>query len=170
MVTVRVVTQIEGPIELCFDAARDIDLHTRSLAHTGESAVAGRTTGLIELGETVTWRGRHFGVTQELTSEISAFDRPRHFQDRMVKGAFASFVHDHDFETTSGGTRMTDTVRFSAPLGVLGKLAEVLFLRRHVENLLAQRGETIKLAVETGAPAKPDESARRPAVASQATP
>lgn len=150
MVTVRVVTSIHAPVELCFDAARDIDLHVRSLAHTGERAVAGKTTGLIELGESVTWRGRHFGVMQELTSEISAFDRPRHFQDRMVKGAFASFVHDHDFEATADGTRMTDTVSFSAPLGPLGKLAGVLFLRHHVRNLLVQRGVTVKVAVEKG--------------------
>lgn len=69
-----------------------------TLAHTHERAVAGRTTGLIELGEEVTWEGRHFGFRQRFTSRISAFDRPLRFQDRMIRGAFKSFVHDHDFE------------------------------------------------------------------------
>ena len=95
---------------------------------------------MIELGESVTWRARHFGVVQELTSVISEFERPIHFQDRMVEGAFASFVHDHDFEATAVGTKMVGTVQFAAPLGVLGRLAEALFLRRYLRRLLEERG------------------------------
>jgi hypothetical protein len=51
MPTTRIVTPIAAPIERCFDLARDIDFHTKSLDHTGEKAVAGRTSGLIGLGE-----------------------------------------------------------------------------------------------------------------------
>ena len=94
MQTITIHTLIAAPIERCFDAARDLDLHVRTLAHTGEVAVAGRTSGLIESGESVTWRGRHFGVTQHFTSRITAYDRPRYFQDSMQEGAFRSFVHD----------------------------------------------------------------------------
>ena len=155
MINVRAEIDIQGAIERCFDAARDIDLHVRSLAETGERAIAGTTTGLIGLGETVTWRGRHFGVVQEFTSVISEFDRPRHFQDRMTKGAFASFVHDHDFEALGSSTRMVDSVTFSAPLGPLGVLAERLFLRRYLEGLLRQRGSAIKLAVESSSAKRP---------------
>ena len=36
---------------------------------------------------------RHFGITQELTSRITAFDRPRHFRDEMEKGAFPAVLH-----------------------------------------------------------------------------
>ncbi|HEX8410907.1 MAG TPA: cell division protein, partial [Thermoanaerobaculia bacterium] len=61
MQTVIVHTLIAAPIGVCFDAARDLDLHLESMAHTGERAVGGRISGLIELNEEVTWRGRHFG-------------------------------------------------------------------------------------------------------------
>lgn len=135
-------------MQRCFDAARDLDLHTKSLAHTNEVAVAGRTSGLIELGEEVTWRGRHFGITQHFTSKITAFDPPRHFQDTMQRGAFRSFVHDHFFEATGGITTMTDVLAFSAPLGILGRIAERLFLTRYLERLLKSRGAAIKEAVE----------------------
>ncbi|HWW62670.1 MAG TPA: SRPBCC family protein [Thermoanaerobaculia bacterium] len=148
MQTITVETWIDAPPERCFDAARDLDLHARGLAHTNERAVAGRTSGLIELGEDVTWRARHFGVTQHFTSRITAFDRPRHFQDAMQRGAFRSFVHDHYFRDENGGTRMTDVLAFAAPLGILGRLAETLVLRRYLVRLLEGRAITIKEAVE----------------------
>jgi ligand-binding SRPBCC domain-containing protein len=146
--TITVNTLIAAPIERCFDAARDLDLHARTLAHTNEVAVGGRTTGLIELGESVTWRGRHFGVVQHFTSRITAYDRPRYFQDSMQKGAFRSFVHDHWFAADDGRTRMTDVVVFCAPLGVLGRVAEVVVLRRYMTRLLTKRAAVIKEVLE----------------------
>jgi hypothetical protein len=60
MPTIKPITSISAPVEFCFDLARSIDLHTQSMQHTGEKAVAGTTIGLIGLNETVTWRARHF--------------------------------------------------------------------------------------------------------------
>ena len=148
MATIRIETWIAAPPERCFDAARDLDLHQKSIAHTGERAVAGRTSGLIEMGEEVTWRARHFLVTQHFTSRITAFDRPRYFQDSMQRGAFRSFVHDHAFEARGGGTAMMDVLAFAAPLGILGRMAEVLVLRRYLTRLLESRAKIIKEAVE----------------------
>lgn len=148
METIRVETWIAGPLEPCFDAARDLDLHQRCFSHTEERAIRGRTSGLIELGEEVTWLARHFGVLQELTSRITAFDRPRFFQDTMQKGAFRSFVHDHEFHAIDGGTLMIDLVVFSAPLGILGRIAEKLVLRRYLIRLLEKRAASIREAVE----------------------
>ena len=148
MQTITLETWIAAPIERCFDAARDIDLHLKSLAHTGERAIGGRTSGLIELGEEVTWRARHFGITQTFTSRITAFDRPRHFQDAMQRGAFRTFVHDHDFEWDGARTKMTDRLVFSAPLGILGRIAETLVLRAYLERMLASRAAILKEALE----------------------
>jgi ligand-binding SRPBCC domain-containing protein len=139
---------IDAPVERCFDAARDLDLHVTSMAHTNERAVAGRTTGLIELNEEVTWRGRHFGVTQHFTSRITAFDRPRHFRDEMLRGAFQSFVHDHFFVAEGTRTKMSDVLVFRAPLGVLGRIAEQLVLRRYLQQLLRDRAVVIREAAE----------------------
>ena len=141
---VVVETWIRAPLEACFDAARDLDLHVKSLSHTNERAVAGRMSGLIELGETVTWRGRHFGITQHFTSKITAFDRPKYFQDSMQRGAFASFVHDHYFAPRDGGTVMTDVLEFTAPFGVIGRVVERFVLRRYLERLLTDRARAIR--------------------------
>jgi ligand-binding SRPBCC domain-containing protein len=147
--TVLIDTWIRAGPEECFDAARDLDLHVTSLVHTGERAIGGRTSGLIELGEEVTWRGRHFGVYQRFTSKITAFERPFYFQDTMQRGAFASFVHDHYFTSHAEGTNMRDVLVFAAPFGVLGRLAEKVVLRRYLERLLRGRAKVIREAVES---------------------
>ena len=143
-------TFIAAPRERVFDLSRSIDLHQRSMENTRERAVGGRTSGLIGPGETVTWRARHLGVTQHLTSRISGYDRPRWFRDEMVRGAFASMVHDHHFDEAEGGTVLRDVFRFAAPLGPLGRIAEALVLRRYMTGVLAARNAAIQRIAESG--------------------
>ena len=102
------------------------------------------------MGEEVTWSAKHFGVRQLLTSRITAFDRPRSFRDSLVRGAFARFDHDHIFEPTPAGTRMIDVFDYTAPLGLLGRLAEALFLDRYMRRLLVERGAGVKRVAESG--------------------
>lgn len=150
MITIRLSTAIAAPRERVFDLARSIDLHTRSLDWTGEEPVAGRMSGLIELGETVTWRARHLGVRQRLTSRISGYERPGWFQDVMVRGAFAWMEHDHWFDATpDGGTVLRDEFRFAAPLGILGRIVETLVLERYMTRFLERRNAVIKRVAES---------------------
>lgn len=151
MPTLRFTTHIHAPIERCFDLSRSVDLHARSTAQTGEEAIGGVTSGLIGLGQEVTWRARHFGVWQTLTSRITACDRPRHFRDSMVHGAFKRFDHDHEFvvDGSGEGTLMTDIFSFDAPLGALGWLAERLFLARYMDWFLRERARVIKAVAES---------------------
>jgi len=154
MAIVRTVIDIAAPADVCFDLARSVDAHVASTRQSGERAVGGRTSGLLELGEFVTWRARHFGVTQELTSRITAFDRPRHFRDEMVRGAFKSFVHDHYFEEHEGVTVMRDALVFASPLGLLGRAVDRAFMSRYLTRLLQTRSDAVRLAAEQadGAP------------------
>ncbi len=137
-------TDIYAPIEKVFDLSRSIDFHQTSMSHTNEKAIAGRTTGLIELGETVTWRARHFGLYLTLTSRITAMDPPHSFVDEQVKGPFASFSHQHLFEEVYGGTHLQDVFEYRSPLGCLGRLADTLFLKGYMENLLRRRNDALK--------------------------
>jgi ligand-binding SRPBCC domain-containing protein len=145
----RLETVIAAPIDRCFDLARDIDFHVRSLAHTGERAVAGRTTGLIELGESVTWEARHLGVRQRLTSSVTAFDRPHYFRDVMTAGAFQAFAHEHWFEARDGRTIMTDVVEFKSPFGPLGRLVDAVFMKGYLRRLLGRRCQAILREAES---------------------
>jgi len=156
MVVIRIVTTISAPVERCFDLARDIDFHVRSLANTGERAVAGRTTGLIGPGESVTWEARHLGVRQRVTAKVTEFDPPRYFRDVMTQGAFRSFTHDHRFEDRDGGTLMTDEVAFRSPLGPIGALVDRLFLAGYLRRLLEGRFRAIKREAESGGKKPPN--------------
>lgn len=148
MPAIRLETSINAPIERVFDLARSIDLHVESMRGSQERPVDGVVTGLIELGETVTWEAVHFGIRQRLTSKITISDRPRHLQDVMVRGAFAGFTHDHFFSEADGITLMKDTFDFRSPLWLLGSLADILFLKRYMTALLAERNRHIKHAAE----------------------
>ena len=90
MIRLEEVTLIRAPIERCFDLARSVEVHLAGNIHFGEQAVAaaGVTSGLIELGQRVTWRAKHFYAWHTLTSEITTLERPAYFQDVMVRGIF----------------------------------------------------------------------------------
>ena len=148
MTQIELSTPINAPIERCFDLARSIDLHVESMNQTGEKAIAGRTSGLIELGETVTWQAKHLGIRQTLTSKITQFDYPNSFTDEMVKGAFKSIRHEHLFYAINDQTVMKDIFIFESPYGMLGELVNFLFLSRYMTNLLKNRNKVIKEAAE----------------------
>lgn len=149
MPVIDVVTLIQAPRERVFDLARSIDAHRDSTGGTDERAVAGVTSGLIGPGEEVTWEARHLGVRQRLTVRITAFERPVHFRDEMLSGAFASLVHVHHFAEHAQGTSMRDRLEFRSPLGVLGRLADRAFLATYMRRLLVRRNAVLKRLAES---------------------
>jgi hypothetical protein len=152
MIRLEEITVIDAPIERCFDLSRSVEVHLIANIHSGEQALAigGLTSGLPELSQKVTWRAKHFGVWQNLTSEFTAMQPPAYFQATMVKGIFRSMQADHFFRTLpSGATEMKDLFRVAAPIPVLGRIAEVLFLRRYMLALLRERNAVIKQIAES---------------------
>lgn len=149
MPIIQTSIEISAPIETVFDLARSVDLHIHSTAQTKERAVAGVTSGLLGLGDTVTWEATHFFIRQRLTVEINQFGRPNYFRDSMVKGIFKHFDHDHYFEANGSTTRMRDVFGYSSPYGVLGNIANVLLVHRHIRKLLETRNEIIKQIAES---------------------
>jgi ligand-binding SRPBCC domain-containing protein len=150
MALIRLETYVNAPMERCFDLSLSVDLHRHSVAHTQERPVAGVTSGIMKLGDTVTWEAVHFGIKQHLTSQITAYERPYHFTDEMVKGVFQEITHLHEFVPRPPGTLMIDLFEFQAPLGFLGKLAETLFLTRYMKRLLLTRNRYMKQVAEGG--------------------
>lgn len=151
MPIIEIETAIDAPRERCFDLARDLDLHLRSMQDSGERAIGGRTSGLIELGEEVTWQARHFGLNHQHSSRITAFARPDHFRDSMVRGRFKRFEHDHFFAQREGRTVMRDVIDFTSPFGLLGRAVDGIVLSRYLRRLIERRNRVIKEAAEAGA-------------------
>lgn len=149
MAQIHLTTFIAAPAERVFDLSRSIDLHKKSMAHTMEQAVAGTTTGLIELHDTVTWKAKHLFKVRVLKVKITAMDKPGSFTDEMVDGDFKSMKHEHHFKQIENGTFMIDLFHFEIPYGGLGKIAERIFLIRYIRKLMEHRNKIIKEYAES---------------------
>lgn len=151
MVRIEVVTAVRAEPRRVFEESLSVDVHVASMSASGERAVGGVTSGRMGLGDEVTWRARHFGVTWRMTSVISACDAPARFVDEQVAGPFRRWWHEHRFEDDGdGGTVMRDVVEFAAPLGVLGRIAEKAVLRRYLTALIVRRNRHLKAVLERG--------------------
>ena len=139
MPTIELSIEIHSNIETCFDLARSIDFHTISTSRTNEKAIGGRTSGLINLGEQVTWQATHFGIRQKLTSKITTYERPFHFRDEQVKGIFKFIVHDHYFEQGDGKVIMKDVFKFQSPVGFIGQVFDKFVLKKYLTKFLFER-------------------------------
>jgi ligand-binding SRPBCC domain-containing protein len=150
MQIVIVETYVNATIEQCFDAARDIGLHQKTVwPHTFEEAIAGVTDGLIELDQTVTFRATHFKIRQTLTSKIVDFQKPYRFTDSMQKGAFKHLKHIHEFKEQGDGTLMKDTLEFQSPYGFIGLIFDSIVLKRYMKKFIDDRNLQLKTLLES---------------------
>jgi ligand-binding SRPBCC domain-containing protein len=141
-------TLIDAVPETVFAMALSIDAHLGSMAESQEQAVGGVTRGRIGLGESVTWRARHFGVVWTMTSRITDLDEPNSFVDEQVGGPFKKFRHEHRFAPYGSGTEMLDEVAFQAPFGPVGRITERLVLGNYLKSLIEHRNTYLKIAIE----------------------
>ena len=142
-------TRINAPAQRCFDLSRSIDIHKASTSGTKEEAIAGVTTGLINEGETVTWRAKHFGIVQEMTTIIADVRPPHFFISRMKKGPFKRIEHKHIFKEEGNTTAMIDEFDFDAPFGIFGRIFCALVLTNYMKKFLVERNETIRRVAES---------------------
>lgn len=148
MTTINLTTKINAPIHKVFDLNRNIDIHKLSTAKSNETVIDGVTSGGIHLNETVTWRGKHFGIYLTHKSIISAMQIPYYFVDEMVKGHFKSFKHQHTFKEVNGKTIMEDTIQYETPFGLIGVIFDTFVLKNYLTSFIIQRNHFIKNLAE----------------------
>jgi ligand-binding SRPBCC domain-containing protein len=150
--TIELVTPVAAPVGRCFELSLSVDAHQASMAKSGEHVVCGVTSGSMSLGDTVTWRARHFGIPVTMTSEITEYDAPRRFVDEQVSGPFRVWWHEHTFEPEAGGTRMRDRVVFESPGWIIGWGVNRLLLTAYMTSLLEQRNAWLAKTLEAEPP------------------
>lgn len=148
MSEIHISTVIDAPMQEVFQLSLDIDFHQESASQTQEKAIAGLTSGIIGLGETVTWRGKHFGFWLTHKSIISAYKAPNYFVDEMVSGHFKEFRHEHFFRESNKKTIMTDMLSYEVPYGISGRIIDRLFLKKYLTKFLKMRNLAIKKSLE----------------------
>jgi ligand-binding SRPBCC domain-containing protein len=155
MPEIHLITKINAPVETVFDLARNIDVHQFTASQTNERAIAGTTSGAINLGETVTWKGKHFGLWLTHKSKITAMVFPEMFVDEMEKGHFKSFRHEHLFKMEGDQTLMIDHLVYDTPYGIFGKWFDKKVLKKYLTDFLITRNEAIKTLAEKQHQRKP---------------
>jgi ligand-binding SRPBCC domain-containing protein len=149
MRSIRLETVIAAPIGDCFDLSLSVDAHAASMQASKERAIGGVTSGVMRLGDSVTWRARHFGIAFRMTSAITEYQPPGRFVDEQQHGPFRRWWHEHTFTPlVNGQTQMIDIVRFESPFGLLGYLADSLVLGYYMPHLLRQRNAWLKITLE----------------------
>jgi ligand-binding SRPBCC domain-containing protein len=144
MAAIHLTTFVAAPAERVFNLSRSIDLHKISTAHTGEQAIDGVMTGLIQVNETVTWQAKHLFKTRVFTSQITAMEPYSFFCDEMTAGDFKKFRHEHHFKPADNGVVMIDIIEFESPWSFIGRLFNKLYLTNYLKTLLVKRNDIIK--------------------------
>jgi ligand-binding SRPBCC domain-containing protein len=92
-------------------------------------AIAMREGALIE------YRLRLHGIPLRWRTRIAVWEPPLRFVDVQVRGPYALWEHTHSFIAVADGVEIRDRVRYALPLGVLGRLAHALLVRRDLERI-----------------------------------
>lgn len=140
-------TSIAAPAETCMELSLNVDVHL-SVPEARERVVDGVSSGVMALGDRVTWESRRFGLKVRMTSEITDLASPNGFVDEMRRGPFARWRHVHRFEVRESGTLMVDDVDYRLPLGPFGWLADRLFIHRYMTKLLRSQNDHIRKLAE----------------------
>tara|TARA_R110002124_G_scaffold254779_1_gene420405 strand:- start:664 stop:1137 length:474 start_codon:yes stop_codon:yes gene_type:complete len=149
MSVINLDTQINTIPEICYKLSLNVDLHKLSASSTGEHIVDGVQSGIMKEGDFVTWKARHFGIWQTMSTKITTEIKYEYFVDEMIDGAFKSMKHEHLFTKNCDGSLMKDVFKFDTPLGILGNLFNVVILNNYMKEFLIERNRKLKQVAES---------------------
>jgi len=131
-------TMIKAPAEICFDLLRDKRVHSGTVWHIdGEAGV----------GQTVRFESK-YPLSREIKLVVVEYDRPLRLVDEMLQGPFSSFRHEHEFSPLNDETLMKDHVVWTSRIGSVGVLADSLFVKQYLKNLVQTRNAKLKEIAE----------------------
>lgn len=83
------------------------------------------------------------GIQMDWVTEITHIANQRFFVDEQRFGPYAMWHHEHHFEPQDGGVLMTDILHYKVPYGIIGSLADALFVDAKVEQIFRYRQKAI---------------------------
>jgi ligand-binding SRPBCC domain-containing protein len=99
---------------------------------------------ILILGSRIVWKGRRWGVSQQIAQEVTTFDRDKMIVVEQKQGPFKRWVHANHFEATDTGTKIVEKIDFDPPGGLLGYILTADAIRKDLEKLLAYREKKLK--------------------------
>jgi len=83
------------------------------------------------------------GIKMRWCTEISHVEDRVYFVDQQKFGPYTMWHHQHHFEEVDGGIMMRDIVNYGIPLGILGQLANTMFVRSQLREIFEYRTKAI---------------------------
>ncbi len=143
-------THIKAPIERCFDLSRSIDFHKISLSPVvKEESVAGCTTGLIGQNQHALMQSNCWGYHFSTELKIVKFNPPYFLSYEITDSNFESAIHDYYFYDIGDETVMVNHFYYKLKLGLMGEIANLLFLEKYLNKTISKRNDLLREYAET---------------------
>jgi ligand-binding SRPBCC domain-containing protein len=84
------------------------------------------------------------GIKTTWVTEITHIEEGKYFVDEQRVGPYAMWHHEHHLEEVDGGVMMRDIVSYRPPMGILGAVANLLFIRKKLEEIFDFRVRAIE--------------------------
>lgn len=83
------------------------------------------------------------GIKMTWVTEITQVKEKEYFIDEQRVGPYRTWHHEHFIEAVAGGVIMKDFVTYQPPMGILGSLANALFIRKKLVEIFNYRTKII---------------------------
>jgi ligand-binding SRPBCC domain-containing protein len=77
----------------------------------------------------------YLGLPMNWKTLITEYEAPFLFVDEQIRGPYKLWRHTHTFRPCEAGTIVADRVEYALPLGVLGRIAHALIVRRQLNAI-----------------------------------
>lgn len=150
MSQVRGSELIDAPRATVGAALRHTRTAERGLSELGVSGRSTAATALLVPGDELAFRARLGRVPVSLTTRVVRADADA-LTSVVVAGPVAELNHESTLSDDSGGTLITDSVRWTSPLGWCGRIADAVVVRRLVRHIIARRINVVRELAESWA-------------------
>jgi len=99
---------------------------------------------VLILGARLVWKGKRWGISQQITQEVMAFDVGKQIAIEQRQGPFKRWIHSHQFSATEAGTLIYEKIDFEPPGGMLGFVITADSIHKDLNKLFAYRENKLK--------------------------
>ncbi|MBM3995170.1 MAG: hypothetical protein FJ303_13610 [Planctomycetes bacterium] len=99
---------------------------------------------LLTLGSRLVWKGRRWGISQEITQQVVTFEVDKLIVTKQTEGPLALWVYASQFAVSEKGTRIVEKIEYDPPGGLLGFIVTADSLRKDFDKLLAFREKKLR--------------------------
>lgn len=95
-------------------------------------------------GQIISYRVKpmlNIGVTW--VTEIKHVSERRYFVDSQLKGPYKLWHHEHKLTETADGVLMKDIVTYIPPFGIIGSIANALFIKHKIKQIFDYREQKL---------------------------